>query len=226
MIGESGFLHLPYDMLADAQQQVRVKDEVSTVGFSWPYDRSYTGGLAGYSPVEVNGQPLKLGGSEQLPTRTGPDGVGVSVGRQVALQYGNETEGTNSLSGLSADIYAKSALKTVHDLKEEHHLYLHFSQQYDLSSWVTYDGKSLTYKDAYELALPELLRGNLTSDQLQTLITQIQQRHIMFQRVYLCLPKEKSKTHYSGYAQAFFMLTNSVLSTLRRKLVSMGSEET
>lgn len=211
MFATGGYIHLPYDLEFDLTSEPAQS----------PYqiNLASTLNLPSFKPT---GESLSLSGS-------GRDGIALK--KQLKAQYGTPAKDPAYIAAARtqdililhkhADFQQKAAV--VHQLKENNKLYLKLDQSYDLSRWSSYGETVLTYKNLQAIQLEDLFRTTAPAN-LQELIAQIETRYRLFEQLYLRLPRLQKTKDKAGYAKAFLMLTDSVLSGLRKALRDENSE--
>ncbi|KZL28427.1 hypothetical protein [Pseudovibrio sp. WM33] len=212
MIATSGYLHLPYDLgedengiveLAGPTQAEKFAKISGDIGILYR-ELSFTAGLLTSARKIESVKPLGAGR--------------MSVDRQVALQYGNELARTRVLSQDHRFEYEQRATRTVNRLKEADHLYLKYSAQFDLSRWFAYEKPSLTFSDENRIGLTTFEVTSYSPADLHELIAKIETRYHLLQRLYTQLPRLNEHKRRPGYAYAFMLLTDGVLSALKAAL--------
>ncbi|EEA96155.1 hypothetical protein [Pseudovibrio sp. JE062] len=217
MIATSGYLHLPYELGEDengiveltAPAQAEKYSKISgDIGILYR-DLSFTAGL------------LK---SAHRIEAVKPRGSGsMSVERQLALQYGTELARTRVLPKDHSFEYSQRAVQTVNRLRDAEHLYLKYSAQFDLSRWFAYEKPSLTFSDETRVGLEMFSVGSSSPTDLHELIAKIENRYHLLQRLYTQLPRLSEHKRRPGYAYAFMLLTDGVLSALRAALAKQDA---
>lgn len=205
MFTSGGYIHLPYDLEFD----------LSSESSQSSYQINLASSVQAPSGKPEGGRPQISAGKAE----------GTTLKKQLKAQYGaadNEAgrlrpARTHDLVILHQHAEYQHKAAVVHQLKENNKLYLKLDQSYDLSRWSSYGETVLTYKNLQALQLEELFRKTAPAN-LHDLIAQIETRYRLFEQLYLRLPRLQKTKDKAGYAKAFLMLTDSVLSGLRKAL--------
>ncbi|SDR14977.1 hypothetical protein [Pseudovibrio sp. Tun.PSC04-5.I4] len=220
MIEVSGYLHRAYNGAQEEEKGVGVPiSSLGSIGTqSTSLDFTPLRRLE-YSEISMNGSRVSRPNRDNAASPSKREML--SLARQISLQYGGDLARHRPVSQKSLAAHSQNVKQIIHSLREVNHLYLSYSRQYDLSQWYTYNAQPLTYG----FSLQELMPASVNFQDLQFLISQIEARSHMLERLYLRLPYLSAQKRRPGYAQAFSMLTDGVLLALRRVLRSSSNED-